>query len=57
MKISNIQIHTVASVEELQQLLQASNENIHEINAQIVDIKEELFKNGYDFNTDNKSKQ
>lgn len=56
MKLNNIQIHTVASVEELQQLLQANNENINEINAQIVDIKEELFKNGYDLLTD-KSKQ
>ena len=56
MKLNNIQIHTVASVEELQQLFQANNENINEINAQIVDIKEELFKNGYDLHTENKSK-
>ena len=54
--MNNIQIHTVASVEELQQLLQANNENFNEINAQIVDIKEELFKNGYDLHTESKSK-
>lgn len=57
MKLNNIQIHTVASVEELQQLLQANNENINEINAQIVDIKEELFKNGYDLLTDKSKHQ